>query len=166
MPTKPRGRPPKFGRPSRLVAMTLPEDVLSWLKSIDPDPARAVVGLYERGSAGERPAPREPHLVEIVLLAGRRGLIAVDRQVFGGLPGVDLLPLDGGRAFLALAPDADLTDLELTVADRLDEAEAGPERQALSALRERLREWRRDPTWRFRPRAIIVAERQPARRRR
>ena len=32
-----RGRPPKFGRPAQLVTLTLPEDVISWLSTIDPD---------------------------------------------------------------------------------------------------------------------------------
>jgi hypothetical protein len=38
-----RGRPTKFGRASRVVALTLPEDVLSTLRHVHPDPARAIV---------------------------------------------------------------------------------------------------------------------------
>ena len=45
-----RGRPTKFGRASRVVALTLPEDVLSALRHVHPDPARAIVKLVE-GSA-------------------------------------------------------------------------------------------------------------------
>jgi hypothetical protein len=50
MPSPPRtpGRPPKYGRPARLVPLTLPEDVLKWLGTIHPDPAWAIVNLYER----------------------------------------------------------------------------------------------------------------------
>ena len=34
-----RGRPPKYGRPAQLVTLTLPNDVLDWLKT-----------LHDRGS--------------------------------------------------------------------------------------------------------------------
>ena len=43
-----RGRPTKFGVPSQAVVLTLPKTVLEWLKRLDPDPAVALVGLYER----------------------------------------------------------------------------------------------------------------------
>ena len=155
-----RGRPPKFGRPSRLVALTLPEDVLTWLRTLDPDPARAVVRLHEEGG-GKAPGGREPRpTTEIALLAGRRGLIVVERRAFVGLPGVELLPLDGTRAFLALRDGAVLADLELAVADRLEEATDGPEREALAGLRTQLRAWRQDPAWKFESRSIIVGERR------
>ena len=42
-----RGRPPKFGRPGQVVALTLPEEVVAGLRRIDPDVAWAVVRLYE-----------------------------------------------------------------------------------------------------------------------
>lgn len=157
---RPRGRPPKFGRPSRLVALTLPEDVLAWLRSIDPDPARAIVGMFERGSSAAREAHVDRAVTEIALLSGRRGLILVDRRAFVGLPGVDLLPLDHGRAFLALRNGAGMAELELAVADLVDESAPGPEREALATLRAQLRSWRRDPAWAFEARSIIVAERR------
>src|SRR4051794_33832986 len=37
-----RGRPRKFTRPSRRVALTLPEDVIASLQAVDPDLSRAV----------------------------------------------------------------------------------------------------------------------------
>ncbi len=42
-----RGRPPKFGRPSEVVALTLPEEVVSGLRRLHPDLAWAVVTLVE-----------------------------------------------------------------------------------------------------------------------
>src|SRR5205814_914451 len=38
-----RGRPPKFGRPSRLVALTLPTQVIRGLRKLHPDLAWAIV---------------------------------------------------------------------------------------------------------------------------
>jgi hypothetical protein len=154
-----RGRPPKFGRPGRLVALTLPEDVLDRLRELHPDPAWAIVRLCERQplAAGDEPAPEDAP-VDIALLARRRGLIVVDRQGFAGLPGVHLLPLSATRAFLALEPGRGLADLELAVADRLEEGPPPQEREVLVELRHKLREWRGDPSWRFHTRTIIVAE--------
>jgi hypothetical protein len=148
-----------------LVALTLPEDVLAWLRTVDPDPARAIVGLFDRAHDGASLSEAPTPVGEIALLTGRRGLIVVDRRAVSGLPGVELLPLDASRAFLALDPGADLADLELAVMDRLDESLRGEERETLAALRSRLREWRRDPTWRFEPRGIVVAERRAGARR-
>jgi hypothetical protein len=49
-----RGRPPKFGRPAQLVAITLPTDVVQALRAHDPDLARAIVGLVEQRRRGAR----------------------------------------------------------------------------------------------------------------
>jgi hypothetical protein len=160
---KPRGRPPKFGRPSRLVALTLPEDTILRLRKVHPDLAWAIVKLAE----GHELDPDEnPERVGIALLAGHRGLIVVDRQAFSRLPDVSLIPLNESKAFLALEPGRGLSDLELAVLDRLDEIPVGEEREALRDLRNRLREWRGDGRWRFENRSIIVAERKAVTRRR
>ena len=66
-----RGRPPKFGRPGRLLAFTVPDDVRAWLESIHPDPGWALVSLFEGATASrvsahpERPTPT----AEIALLS-------------------------------------------------------------------------------------------------
>src|SRR2546423_4447747 len=48
------GRPRKFGRPSRAVTVTLPEDVLTRLSALDVDLGRAIVSLVERRAARVR----------------------------------------------------------------------------------------------------------------
>ncbi|MFP5379666.1 MAG: hypothetical protein ACLGHP_07950, partial [Vicinamibacteria bacterium] len=58
-PNRRRGRPHKFGRPARLIALTLPEDVIDWLRHVDPDPARAIVELHARSDA-RAAAPHGP----------------------------------------------------------------------------------------------------------
>ena len=49
------GRPSKFGRPGRVVAVTLPEDALTALHQVDPDTGWAIVKLLERGAPAAKP---------------------------------------------------------------------------------------------------------------
>jgi hypothetical protein len=153
-----RGRPEKFGRPAELVQVTLPTDVVRGLSKIDDDLARAIVQLFERAPAWALESTLD---FELVSIADRHFLIIINAAVIRHLPGVDIIPLEGNRAFLALAPGRGVSDLELAVIDRLGEtAQVIParERLALDQLRLQLRTWREDPALRFHGRAIIVVE--------
>lgn len=153
-----RGRPPKYGRPAQLVTLTLPDDVLAWLKSLHPDPAWAIVKLAEQAKRRER---KPAALAELMQLPQRRALILVNSDVLKQLPGVAIIQIYEGRGLLALAPNKGVADLELAVIDRLDSIGVlESEREALVALRARLRQWRLDGV-RFESRSIIVAERTP-----
>jgi hypothetical protein len=155
-----RGRPPKFGRPARLVALTLPDDVLAWLQTINADPAWAIVSLFER----ERPArptepDRTPPTIELVSIGARRALIVVRQAALHGLRGVSMVPLSAGRAFLALEPGKGMADLELAVVDQLEEKGLSEtEREALKDVRRQLRAWREDKEFTFTGRSIIIVE--------
>lgn len=160
-----RGRPPKFGRSAGLVALTLPHDVLDWLRGINEDPAWAIVSLFERSTkrSGPRDLPRRE--AELLDVGRRRALIVVDQKSFTTLPGVSVVPLAAGRSFLALEPGKGMADLEVAVLDRLEEHSlAEGERKALVELRHQLREWRQDQGLRFHSRSIIVVERHSKRR--
>jgi hypothetical protein len=153
-----RGRPEKFGRPAELVQLTLPRDVVRGLNKIDDDLARAIVQLFERAPAWALESTLD---FELVSIADRHFLIVINAAVIRRLPGVDIIPLEGNRAFLALGPGRNVSDLELAVIDRLGEtAHVIPirERQALEQLRLQLRAWREDPALRFHGRAIIVVQ--------
>lgn len=155
-----RGRPPKFGRPARLLAVTLPDDVVAWLQGINPDPAWAIVSLFEQQH--RRPAARGvPHPdVQLVEIGPRRALIVVPQSAFGALPGVSVIPLGAGRAFLALEPGKGIAELELAVVDRLEESDLDEsEARILTSLRRHLRDWRLDKALQFSARSIIVVER-------
>ena len=90
-----------------------------------------------------------------------------DRAVFKRLPGVNIIPLTGNRAFLAFELGKGLGDLERAVTDRLDDPDTeGRERRAVRTLRAQVTRWRRNPALRFHTRAIIVVERLPDRRKR
>lgn len=160
-----RGRPPKFGRPGQVVALTLPEEVVRGLRRVHPDLAWAIVTLFEKRPPAA--AMEEQADAELVTIADRRSLIVVNRAVFKRLPGVSIIPLAGNRAFLALEPGRGMADLELAVIDRLEDSSLPPrERKAVKALRSQLTRWRHDRALRFHTRAIIVVERvveRPAR---
>lgn len=161
-----RGRPPKFGRPAKLVALTLPDDVLAWLQSINPDPRWAIVTLFERqGSNRSVTQERTTPNIELVSVAPRRALIVVRQAMFHALPGVDIVPLGGGRAFLALDPGMGMADLELTVIDQLEQKglSAG-EQDSLRELRQQLKAWREDKDLAFTSQSIIIVEQRQGRR--
>ena len=155
-----RGRPPKFGRPARLLAVTLPDDVVAWLQDINQDPAWAIVTLFEQQHR-RSPARETSHPdVQLVEIGPRRALIVVPQSAFVSLPGVSVIPLGAGRAFLALEPGKGIAELELAVVDRLEEAGLDEsEERILSSLRRHLRDWRLDKNLNFSARSIIVVER-------
>jgi len=150
-----RGRPLKFGRPTQLLTISLPADVVAWLRRLDPDPAWAIVTLFER--ATKQPSgPARP--AELVQLPGKRALILVRPDVFAGLTGVSVVPLSDGRGFLALDSGRGIADLEVAVMDRLDAPALGTEqRVALAAVRQMLRDWRQQGL-QFVSRSILVVE--------
>jgi hypothetical protein len=154
-----RGRPSKFGRPSHVVALTLPEDVIRGLRRVHPDIAWAIVRLFEKRPNRAPDEGVQPD-AELVTIAERRSLIVVNRAVFKSLPGISIIPLSANRAFLALDAGRGMADLELAVIDRLDDpASERRERMALKGLRAQLKAWRHDRTLRVHTRAIIVVER-------
>jgi hypothetical protein len=143
-----------------VVALTLPEDVIDRLRRLHRDLGWAIVKLVD-GEPAFRSAHEEVQPdVELVTVADRRSLIVVNREIIRNLPGVNIIPLNGNRAFLALEVDRGMSDLELAVSDRLVESRvAEPERRALAALQGELRGWRRNQSLRVHTRAIIVVER-------
>jgi hypothetical protein len=150
-----RGRPPKYGRPAQLVTLTLPNDVLDWLKTLHADPAWAIVKLHEQTNRRRRPV----ELAELVRLPEGRALILVNAQALSHIPGVAVIPMSDGRGLLALESGRGVADLELAVIDRLETPRLqATERQALTALRDKPREWRQQGVG-FESRSIIVATR-------
>jgi hypothetical protein len=138
----------------------LPDDVVRGLRKLDPDVGWAIVALFEKSPAR---APAESNAqpdVELVAIADRQSLIVVNRAVINHLRDVNIVPLHGDRAFLALDAGRGMTDLELAVIDSLDDPAVEPrERKALQTLRALLRSWRHDRALRFHSRSIIVVER-------
>ncbi|MGH2667879.1 MAG: hypothetical protein ACRDH5_01945 [bacterium] len=170
MARKQRGRPLKFGRPAQLLALTLPQDVVGWLERIHPDPAWAIVSLFERlAGQDHRRLPTRRPVVELAQLSPRRSLIVVDPRSIRSAPGVSVVPVAAGRAFLAFDEGRGLADLELAVVERLQTRNTiEAERKALRRLYQGIRTWRRSRRYRFSTRSIVLVERmsRPTRGRR
>jgi hypothetical protein len=165
--TRPRGRPPKYGRPSRVVAVTLPVAVIAALRRRHQDLGWAIVDLAERSRPGGRVrAAGVATPAELVEVGGGQALIAVAPDQVHDLPGVRMIPLSDTRAFLALEPGRGLADLEVAVLDRIQGLPAGRERRTAQQLVEQLREWRRGGALTFETRSIILVTGRRAPRRR
>ena len=153
-----RGRPPKYGRPARVVALTLPEDVIAALRAIEPDLGRAIVALVAgaRGDTGDELLPK---VVDVARTGRREALILVDPAAVPALPRCSFIRIGPNRAFIALDPGAGLADLELCVSDRLDDSDVTREqRKALRLLRATLKRWRCDPGVTVSGRSIVILE--------
>jgi hypothetical protein len=149
-----RGRPQKFGRAAQLISLTLPRDVIDWLETVDEDLGWALVKLHERSLKKHKPALE---IASLVHFPGNRALIQVSSTLLNKIPGVALIPLADGRAFLALEAGKGAADLELLVLDRLENKRADDaERAALSRFRQLLKNWRQEGM-RFESRSIIIA---------
>jgi len=153
-PNRKRGRPQKFGREAQLISLTLPRDVIDWLGSIDDDLGWALVKLKERAT---KVRTADTSVAQLVRFPGNRALILVRADLFRDMPGISLIPMADGRAFLALDAGKGASDLELIVLDRIDDQRIRPaEREALIELRALLKEWRQEGI-RFESRSIVIA---------
>jgi hypothetical protein len=145
-----------------VVALTLPEDVLDTLRTLHSDPGWAIVQLVEQTFTGRSPkrSPKEPApFAELVHLPGRHALIVVQPYVFRHLRGVSMIPLADGRAFLAFDRPGGISDLEVSVLDRLDVISASSaEHTQLMKVLDVVRGWRRDTGLVFHARSIILVE--------
>ena len=149
-----RGRPRKFGRPAKSVALTLPVDVIERLQAHDTDLSRAIVELAAR-TRPERAAAREAELSHF----GRRAVIVVNpSRTLRALRGVELVPLPSGRALISLERSVTPEAFELLLRDRLDagvpDADVVGVRQVIQVLADA----RRARDVRLQARTILVLE--------
>jgi hypothetical protein len=148
-----RGRPPKFGAPARSITMTLPESTLETLTAIDPDPSRAIVQLASRKSTNGRP-PAE------LTVFGRNAIITVrPSPSLEHRAGLQLVPLPDGRALLSFDRARSIADVELLIADALDDkALSNDDRTVFEGVLAILKEARRSDEIMLLRRNIIVLE--------
>lgn len=156
-----RGRPPKYGRPSRAVTVTLPEDVLVRLNAVNADLGRAIVAVAER----DRPARRPPTRAAEIAAYGRHAVIIVTPlKALKRLPGVELVPVGNGRCLISLDRTSSIPQLELAIRDAIEQTDgARPERDALLAIADLLRQARVERGITLQERTIIVLESRRAR---
>jgi hypothetical protein len=150
------GRPHKYGRPSHAVTVTLPEDVIDRLRSLDADLGRAIVALVE-GQAIKRPRAVRP--AELSRYGNHAVIIVNPANALKRLPGVQLIPVGTGRALISLETPNSIPRLELAVRDALEAIEQNSvERETLEAIADLLRDARHSPDVSLHERSIIVLE--------
>ena len=153
-----RGRPRKFGRPSRAVTLTLPEDVIASLQAIDPDLSRAVVRALQPMTTREPAAP-----AELASYGNRAVILVPPSRVLRERTGVELVPLSDGRALISMDDRHSIPKLELQLTDALadDTLDAGS-RELFEALVGILRNARQDDGVEVRQQQIIILHRRAA----
>ena len=109
-----RGRPQKFSRPSRSVTLTLPDDVIGVLRTIDSDLSRAVVRVV---TPLERHAPRAT--AELVTFGDRGVIIVPPNRSFKERIGVELFALPDGRALILFDDQLSIAEFELRLGDAI-----------------------------------------------
>jgi hypothetical protein len=156
-----RGRPSKFGRTARAITVTLPEDVITTLMSMNLDIGRAIVQLCEAHASQISRALPPP--VEVSSYGAGSLILIAPVGTLKRVPGVELIPLTDGRALISLDEPHSLQTLELDVRDALEsDGLPADERPALSGLADVLRAARHGQQVALRTRRIIVLE--PVRR--
>ena len=148
------GRPPKFGRPARAVALTLPEDVISALSRLDDDLARAVVRLSEPLVAEHG----TPSAVELSQHHDHAVIVVRPIKALERIPGVTLVPLPDGRALISLDEAMSIADFELRLLYALD-ADGdlrAEDRSVISSIAEILKHARQTRGISLHERSIIV----------
>ena len=157
------GRPRKYGRASRAVTLTLPEDVIVRLGVIDADLGRAIVSLAERHNQPRAQLMRHAEIAAY----GKHAVIVVNpAKGLKRLPGVQLVPVGNGRALIALEPPYSIPQLELDLRDLLERGGGTSlERETLEAIADILRQARRSNRVSLEERVIIVLEAKRRRRR-
>jgi hypothetical protein len=147
-----RGRPWKFGRPSRVVNLTLPDDVVERLKTLDDDLSRAVVRVTETAVTQQAPSGAELTTHGTGALIVVPGSHALLEQM-----GVELVPISSERAILAFNDAQGVPQFELQVLDALrNPGLDGTDRATLELLADVLGSSRRGDGPQIRQRRIII----------
>jgi hypothetical protein len=157
-----RGRPRKFTVPSRPVTVTLPEQVLSALASLDADLGRAIVRLAQPVLS------QQPHAPAELATFGRHSVIVVNpSRTLERRTGVELLHLPDGRALISFDQTRTIPALELLIKDALEDPDLpSADREIFDAIAGILKTARRSDRVAVLQRNVIVLEtRKPLKKR-
>ena len=149
-----RGRPRKFLGPSLAVTLTLPEEVIAALRTLDPDLSRAVVRLTQPELA-KRPHPP----AELAVFGGKAVIVVNPSHTLEQRTGVSLVPLPDGRALISFDQAMSIPRLELMLQDALEDRELpATDRRIFEAIGDILRTARRSNGVAVQQRNIIILE--------
>jgi hypothetical protein len=137
--------------------LTLPEDVIATLRSIDSDLSVAVVrAMQPMAQNGPKP-PAE------LATYGDRAVIVVPRsRELRDRTGVELVPMSDGRALLAFDDRLSVAQFELRLLDALDDPNLNGEHRAIfESVAEIIGDARRDDGVEMRQRQILELRWKP-----
>jgi hypothetical protein len=151
-----RGRPQKFGRPARAVTLTLPEDVIATLSSIDDDLSRAVVEMVQPLTADVVSHPP----AELAKYGDSAVIVVKPLASLGRIGGVTLVPLPDGRALISLDESMTAYEFELKLRDLVDgdRTLTARDRSVIAAIGDILRSARHTRGLTVQQRNIIVLQ--------
>ncbi len=156
------GRPRKYGRSSRAVTVTLPDDVLDRLSAVDVDLGHAIVTVVERHAPTP---PRALRPAELASYGNHAVIVVTPVKALKRLSGVQLVPIGHGRALISLEHPRSIPQLELDIRDAVEQNEFDTlERQTLEAIADILRQARSSRGIALEERTIIVLESKRHRR--
>jgi hypothetical protein len=135
------GRPPKFPGPRHPVTVTLPEDTLARLASVDPDRARAIVKVTDAAMALDADRQKQVDLVEVS--PGLAIIIIGPSQVLKKIKWLRLVEVAPMRYLLSIPLGTSIDTLELAILELLEEAKIDGEHSLLLQLRNLIRGLRR-----------------------
>lgn len=149
-----RGRPRKFLGRSSAVTLTLPDEVIAALRSIDTDLSRAVVRLAQPELV------KRPHPPAELAVFGRKAVIVVNpTHTLEERTGVSLVPLPDGRALISFDQPLTIAKLELMLRDALEDRRlTSADQRIFEAIAEILGTARRSDDIVLQQRNIIVLE--------
>jgi hypothetical protein len=153
------GRPRKYGRAARAVTVTLPEDVLGRLSTINADIGTAIVHVIER----KRRSRVDPVAAAEISRYGKHAVIVVTPvRALRRLKGVQLVPIGEGRALISLDSTHSVAELELQLRDAMEDSKTKrQEREALELIAEILRGARGGHRLETRSIIVLAAKQDP-----
>ena len=149
-----RGRPRKFVGPSRAVTVTLPDDVIAALQSVNPDLSLAVAAVVPQSASEQSP------IAELVSGDGRSVIVIPPNRSLQERAGVELVPLPDGRALITFDETLSASHIELRLADAMaDPSLSSEDREVFGEVAAILRRARRDSDSDLEQRNILVLRR-------
>ena len=141
----PRGRPRKFGEPSKPITVRLPERVLGILNALDPDRARAIAKLaHAHVNTDGQGAARPVRLIEFE--PGHALIVVRPSAMLRRIPWLRLVEIAPASSILVLPMGMSLENLEIEIVELLESLAAAheSERPLLEELRALIADLRRE----------------------
>ncbi|HEX2521616.1 MAG TPA: hypothetical protein VHP35_05765, partial [Terriglobia bacterium] len=131
------GRPPNFAGPRHPITVTLPEDTLARLASVDSDRARAIVKVTAVAMSADPNRQKQVELQEVS--PGLAIIIVGPSRLLRRIEWLRLVQVAPMRFLLSIPVGTSVSALELAILELLDEESSDHEHSLLIELRDLIR---------------------------